>query len=85
MKSITIHGLEGPLIRLIREKAREEGISLNKAVKKLLEESLGLKPTKEEDRRNEFMDLFGIWNQEDARAFNHSIEDLEKIDPEDWA
>ena len=33
MKSITIHGLEDPLDTLIREKARQEGLSLNKTIK----------------------------------------------------
>lgn len=36
MKSITIHGLEDPLNTLIREKARQEGLSLNKTIKLLL-------------------------------------------------
>jgi len=42
MKSITIHGLDGPLDTLIREKARKQQLSLNKTIKLLLEESLGL-------------------------------------------
>ena len=36
MKLITIHDLEDSLEALIQEKAREEGLSLNKTVKMLL-------------------------------------------------
>ena len=42
MKSITIHGLDEGLEAMIEEKARQEGLSLNKTVKMLLREALGL-------------------------------------------
>ena len=42
MKSITIHGIDDPLAKLIKSKVRSEGLSVNKTVKKLLEESLFL-------------------------------------------
>ena len=85
MKSITIHGLDDPLDGLIREKAKSEGISLNKTIKKMLEESLGVKPKNPEDRKKDFLDLFGIWSEKDAEEFDQSIKDFERIDPEDWA
>ena len=44
MKSITIHGIDEPLEKLIKSRAREEGLSINKTLKKLLEQSLGVKP-----------------------------------------
>ena len=36
MKSITIHGLEGPLNTLIREKGAKRRLSLNKTIKQLV-------------------------------------------------
>jgi hypothetical protein len=36
MTSITIHGLEDPIDSLIREKERQQAISLNKTIKQLL-------------------------------------------------
>ena len=42
MKSITIHGIDDPLAGLIKSRAQSEGLSINKTVKKLLEESLGV-------------------------------------------
>lgn len=84
MKSITIHGLEDPLDARIREKASRQGLSLNKTIKQLLSESLGLEPSKPGDYRETFADLCGVWTREEAAVFNHSIEDLSKVDPEDW-
>jgi hypothetical protein len=85
MKSITIHGLEDPLDSLIREKAKKQGLSLNKTIKNLLAESLGITPKSDESRKKDFLDLFGTWSQEEARAFTARTADLEKIDPEDWS
>ena len=84
MKSITIHGLQDPLDTLIRKQAKKQGLSLNKTIKKLLAESLGLKPKKEVDHRMEFMDLFGVWTEEDLEEFSRAVQDFEEIDEEEW-
>ena len=82
MKSITIHGMDEALDRRLREKADAEGKSLNKTIKGLLEESLGLHPSR--NHREEFMDLFGSWSTEEREQFEQATEDLRRIDPEDW-
>ena len=84
MKSITIHGLEDQLDARIREKASQQSLSLNKTIKKLLTESLGLEPSQPSDHREDFEDLCGIWTREEAAAFNKSTKDFAKVDPEDW-
>jgi|Deesub1362B_J571_1020462.scaffolds.fasta_scaffold01459_4 hypothetical protein len=84
MKSITIHGLDGPLDKRIREKARQMGLSLNKTIKKLLAESVGLQEPEPRDHREEFLDLFGIWTKEEAEDFHKNIREIRKLDPEDW-
>ena len=83
MKSITIHGLDDTLNRLIRAKADAEGKSLNKTIKGLLEEALGVCPSIK-DHREEFMDLFGTWSEAAREEFEQVTEDLRRIDPEDW-
>jgi hypothetical protein len=84
MKSITIHGLEDPLDTLIRDKARRQGLSLNKTIKKLLAESLGLDPLGVKDHRESFQDLCGVWTREEADNFNRRTAELRTVDPEDW-
>ncbi len=83
MKSITIHGLDEELDEKIRKEAWKEGQSLNKSIKRLLSESLGI--GKEiSNHREDFLDLFGSWTQQDLEAFSHATEELSRIDPKDW-
>jgi predicted DNA binding CopG/RHH family protein len=44
MKSITIHGIDEPLAKLIKSKAKQKGLSINQTIKNILESSLGVKP-----------------------------------------
>jgi len=74
MKSLTIQGLDNRIDRLIREKAEQEGLSLNKMIKKILEESLGFLPKKTDNRTNDFLDLFGTWSEEDVREFEECLD-----------
>lgn len=83
MKSITIHNLDDPLNKLVRKKARLYNLSLNKTIKKLLRESLGIREEKR-DNKAQFKNLFGVWSQKDLKEFERSTKDFEKIDAEDW-
>ncbi len=84
MKSITIHNLDDKLDSLIREKAKKQGMSLNKTIKLLLKKSLGLDKNNENDHKNDFMDLFGIWSKKDLNEFNKKIKDLREVNINDW-
>ena len=84
MKSITIHGLDGPLNTLIRERARRQQLSLNKTIKLLLEESLGLTGQRGDSHRSEFIDLCGVWTAADKRQFVDASRELDSTDPGDW-
>ena len=84
MKSITIHGLSDELDRIIRETAEQQNTSLNKTIKKLLEDSLGLSGTSKPDHRKDFEDLFGIWTKQEAEEFKNNIRQFEEIDHQDW-
>jgi len=84
MKSITIHGLDDELDHLIRSIANEEGLSLNKTIKKLLRSALGLETRGKLARHDEFQDLFGVWSKSEFRKFQEKTADFSKIDPADW-
>ena len=87
MKSITIHGLDNTLYSMLQKRAASEGNSLNKTIKELLREYMGIgKATKNtiETRRKEFMKFYGVWTKEEAREFDRLLESNEHIDPEDW-
>lgn len=83
MTSITIHGLEDPIDCLIREKARQQGISLNKTIKQLLAESLGISQDIKENQ-HDFADLSGIWSSEDFEEFTRNSQEFFVTDPMDW-
>jgi len=52
MKSITIHGLDEGLDKIIRDKSRERGLSINKTLKELLGKALGINNSQTQDRQN---------------------------------
>jgi hypothetical protein len=84
MRTISIHGLDQEAEKLLQKRARSQNMSLNRALKSILNEALGLTP-KKADRRAEFEDLCGVWTREDEREFAEAIRDFEKTDPGDWA
>jgi len=83
MKSITIHGIDKETEKLIKERAKSAGTSVNKVVKELLAKALGLDKDKH-DHRDEFLDLFGVWTEADEAQFLEAVKSLEAIHPEDW-
>ncbi len=83
MRSITIHGVGEDADKLIKKRAKSEGRSVNKVVKGLIEESLGLGP-RQSDHREDFAEFCGLWSEEEAASFLEAVADLEKIDKDDW-
>ena len=83
MKSITIHKLDEPLAKLIEQKAKKEGLSLNKTIKNILEEAFGIK-YKKRNVKNSFSKFSGKWSQDDLNEFIENTKEFEKIDKENW-
>ena len=83
MKSLSIHGLDEEMEKLINKRAKNAKISVNKFVKELLRKSLGLGPEKK-DNSAEFLDFFGAWTEDEQKSFQEAIQDLETVNPEDW-
>lgn len=81
MKSLTIHNLDDTLDSVIRERAQREGTSLNKMIKKLLTESLGVAKKR---KRSDFSEFTGLWSKREFRNFEKAAQDFEKIDQQDW-
>ena len=86
MNQLTIRGFDDDLAGRIRQLARREGISLNRAVLRLLRRGAGL-----EDRGGspdivgDSLDhLIGTWTAEEAAEVNRALEDFSRIDEEMW-
>jgi hypothetical protein len=84
MKSITIHGIDEPLAKLIKSKAKQEGLSINQTIKNILESSLGVKPKDYLDNISRFEEFCGIWSKKELSKFEKETRMLRRVDPEDW-
>jgi len=91
-RQLTLRGLPPRVEREIRDLARRERISLNKAASRLLERAAtvaGGPGESQEDRPDDRIGgaldhLIGTWSEREAESFLKSIESCEQIDPELW-
>jgi len=82
---ISLRNLPPELERIIRQKARRDGLSLNKSVIRLLEQASGTKPDNRKAALHHDLDeLAGCWSRQECRAFNESLRKQRSIDPELW-
>jgi len=85
MSQLTIRGLDKRLWQAIRELARRERISLNKAALRLLERGAGLAPARPDNRIGHSLDhLAGTWTTAEAKAFDQALKSCEQIDEAMW-
>jgi len=85
MKTITIRGVDEPMSKTLRERARAESMSLNQYVLKLLRESLGLAKVRSHTRRYRDLDyLIGGWTEEEFLEFEESQKPFAIIDEDLW-
>lgn len=85
MNAITLRNVPPAVARVIREKARKEQISLNRAVIKLLEEVTGLgDQSRKEVLHHDLDEFFGCWSKEEAAEFNEALREQRQIEPETW-
>jgi hypothetical protein len=83
MASITIHDLDEHVATLLRERARRDGTSLNKTIKRLLEGALGVRPVAAAHRKD-FEKFCGVWSKAQAAEFSRATAELDEVDPRDW-
>jgi hypothetical protein len=86
MRQFTIRQIDAELERRLRNLARQDGISLNRAALKLMHKGAGLAvsdaaPNVVGHALDEHM---GTWTENEERQFLASIESCEVIDPAMW-
>jgi hypothetical protein len=84
MKAITIHGLEDCVWALLRERAKEQGTSVNATVKGILEQAVGVKRSRQQPHRKDFEEFCGMWTAEEYEEFREATAADRRIEPEDW-
>lgn len=84
MATMTIRGLDEETLKAIKNRAKQEGVSANAAMVKLIREGLGFSRKPRTVVYNDLDYLAGTWNKKDYTEFKKRIEDFEKIDASMW-
>ena len=88
MKAITLRNVPPPVERAIKQKAKRERLSLNRAVVELLEEAAGRPAGKTAGPRGALhydLDKYaGAWTKKEAEEFNAALKQQRRVNPKDW-
>ena len=88
MKPITLRNVPPSVARAIKERAKRESLSLNRAVVGFLEEATGQPKSKARVPKKVLyhdLDKFsGSWTKEEADEFDASLKEQRKVNPKDW-
>lgn len=84
MNAITVRKLPPAVARAVKEKARREKLSLNKAIVRLLEEATGTERGREKVVHHDLDKFFGTWTEREADAFDEALREQRQIEPEMW-
>ena len=84
MKVITLRGVDDDLRLALKKAAKREGISVNKKILFLLQETLGLKKINHQRVHHDLDHLAGTWGPEDANDFIEKTKSFNQIDADLW-
>jgi hypothetical protein len=82
MTAITLRNIPPKLQKVIQRRAETAGLSLSKTVIHMLEEAAGQRPAPE--LHHDLDRLAGTWSDEEAAAFDATLVEQRKVDPELW-
>jgi len=83
MSAITLRNIPPKLQEVIRRRADSDGLSLNKAVLRMLEEAAGQRATSRK-LHDDLDHLAGTWSDEEAAAFEAALVEQRRVEPELW-
>jgi hypothetical protein len=83
VNAITVRNLPPAVAKAVREKARREKLSLNKAIVKLLEEATGAGP-RARTLHHDLDHLAGTWSEAEYQEFMEALREQRQVDPEMW-
>lgn len=89
MRQITLRGIPEEITSIVKEEAKNKGVSLNKAFISLLRK--GVERQRRRARpgksggKSEFSQFLGLWKEEDAEAFDRSLREQRTVDAEIWS
>jgi hypothetical protein len=83
-KAITIRNLPAAVERAVKDRARRDRLSLNRAVGLLLEEATGGSAGAKGIRHHDFDKYAGRWGKGEADAFEAVLREQRRVDRDDW-
>ncbi len=83
MNAIILRDIPLKVQEVIQQRADAEGLSLDRAVLRLLEEATG-KPSTGQEGYHDLDHLAGTWSSEEAGVFDRALAEQRGIDPEIW-
>lgn len=83
MKAITLRNLPPEVAKAVKQKARKERLSLNRAIILLLEEVTGAGGSHKE-LHHDLDHLAGRWSEQEYQDFMKALRDQRQVDPEMW-
>lgn len=84
MNAITVRNLPPAVAKAVKEKARKEKLSLNKAILRLLEDATGTGEAKKSVVHDDLDRFAGTWSADEYRQFMDALREHRQIDPEMW-
>lgn len=84
MNAITVRNLPPAVAKAVKDKARKERLSLNKAIVRLLEEATGAGRGKERVVHHDLDHLAGTWSEGEYEEFLSASKAHRPIDSEMW-
>ena len=84
MKVLTLRGLDEDLSLALKKAAKREGISINKKILALLQQSLGLQKKNRLTTHHDLDDLAGTWTPADEKDFREKTKMFNQIDRDLW-
>lgn len=84
MNQLTIRGFDDELATYVQDLARREGISLNRAVMRLLRRGAELDEGNADVVGSSLDHLMGTWPTEEADRIDRALEDFARIDEAMW-
>ena len=83
MANISLRGCDDELNRAMKRASAQRGLSVNRLIIETLRESL-LNSNAKKRRHDDLDRLAGTWTEEEARTFDLTVADFEKIDEDLW-
>ena len=85
MATLSVRGLDDRTAKILKDKARRSGKSVNLQVVELIRKGLGLTPVAAGCHAHTDLDhLAGTWSAEEAKEFAQRTEAFEAVDEELW-